>query len=121
MGVFEFLLYFSLFFNPLPLYQEISSKDKSHSGSNIFWLQGSRNPSLEEVGSEGLEGAQVSTFQETLQAKHPSSSEIIPMGLVNEAFKMMEVEVLWLWDYCKFLDNFHFYVPSPGDRVTSGS
>lgn len=70
---------------------------------------------------EGSKGVEVSSIWETLQVERSSGLEIIPIGSMNEASEMTEVEISWLWDYYKFPDNFHVHAPRLEDRVTSSS
>lgn len=110
-----FLLSFSLPF------QEISFSDENHLVTNVSQLQGSRKPSLEEMGSQNLEEVEVSSLQETLCADRLSSLEILLIGLAYESSLMIESKVLRIWDYYKFLNHIHVHMPRPDDRVTSSS
>lgn len=99
----------------------MSFKDKNHLVSNISWLQGSHEPSPEEMGSQNLEEVEVSSFRETLQAYQSSSPKILPVDPVNESSLMTESDILRLRKYYKILSQFQLHTPGPGDRVISGT
>lgn len=81
-------------------------------------MQGSRDPSLDEMGTEDLENAEASSFWETLWMERSSNLEIILVGMVSELSIMIKAKVLQLRDHYMFLDNFHVHIPGFKNQVT---